>query len=102
MVRILEVRELLDAAQRYLAGACSIQELNGRVGALADASKLWGGHPAFLELAAEWSGMVDRRWNERGHVATPLSEEQFRAWLLDQMTFLARVQGVDMSAGVAK
>ncbi|WP_386071333.1 hypothetical protein ACFJIW_12060 [Tahibacter sp. UC22_41] len=102
MVRILEFRELLDAAQRYLAGACSIQELSGRVGALVDASKLWSGHPVFLQMATEWSGMVDRRWNECGHVAAPLSEEQFRAWLLGQMTFLcAQPQGLDINAGVA-
>lgn len=91
-VTITELRQLLEAAQRYLAGACSIQELNGRVGALADGVKLWNGHSALSQVADEWSVMVDRRWNEWGHVANPVSEEQFRSWLVEQIPLLAQVR----------
>lgn len=89
-VPISELRELLEAAQRYLDGACSIQELNGRVGALADAARLWNGHSVLFEIADDWSGMVDRRWNEWGHVIDPVSEAQFRAWLIEQNILLAQ------------
>jgi len=87
MIQITELRALLVAAQRYLAGTCSIHELNGRAGALADAAKLFDGHSVFHQIANEWSKMIDRRWNECGHVACPLSEEQFRIWLIEQIAF---------------
>lgn len=86
-VTISELRELLEAAQRYLDGACSIQELNGRVGALADAARLFNGHSVLFEIVSEWSNMVDRHWNEWGHVIDPVSEEAFRAWLIEQSGF---------------
>lgn len=74
-----EFRQMLETGRRYLAGECSIQELNGRISDLAIAVKLWGGHPALTEVAGDWSTMVDRRWNEWGHNPNPLSEQKFVA-----------------------
>tara|TARA_R110002020_G_scaffold21373_80_gene72634 strand:+ start:12822 stop:13103 length:282 start_codon:yes stop_codon:yes gene_type:complete len=85
---IREFRQMIEAAQRYLAGGCSIQELNGRVAEAATASKFWGGHPALVQVASDWSTAVDRRWNEWGHVQNPLSENQFRSWLVQQLALL--------------
>ncbi|GAB3096017.1 hypothetical protein [Lysobacter terrae] len=85
---IREFRFMLEAGQRYLSGACSIQELNGRVSELATAAKFWGGHPAFSQIAADWSAMVDRGWNEWGQSPNPLSEQEFRAWLGEQLSLL--------------
>ena len=79
---------MLETGRRYLAGECSIQELNGRISDLAIAVKLWGGHPALTEGAGDWSTMVDRRWNEWGHNPNPLSEQEFVAWLEGQLTSL--------------
>lgn len=83
-----EFRKMLEAGRRYLGGACSIQELNGRVSELATAAKFWGGHPALVEVAGIWSAMVDRRWNEWGHCPHPLSEQEFMAWLEEQLSSL--------------
>ena len=83
---IREFRRMIDAAQRYLMGECSIQELNGRVAEVVTASKFWGGHPALVQIANDWSTAVDRRWNEWGHVPGPLSEAQFRSWLVQQLS----------------
>ena len=88
---IREFRLMLEAGQRYLADACSIQELNGRVSELATAAKFWGGHPALAQVAADWSAMIDRRWNEWGHSLNPLSEQEFRAWLEGQLSLLGQM-----------
>ena len=82
---IREFRKMLEAGRRYLVGAYSIQELNGHVSELATAAKFWGGHPALTEIARDWYSMVDRRWNEWGHNPSPLSEQEFVAWLEEQI-----------------
>ena len=82
---------MLEAGQRYLAGTCFIQELNGRVSELATAAKFWGGHPALAQVADDWSVMVDRRWNELGHSPDPLPEQEFRAWLEGQLSLLGQM-----------
>jgi len=83
---LVELRQLLSAARRYLDGDCAIQELNGRVAQLADAAKFWGQHPSLAQLAAEWSAMIDRRWNEWGHSHSPISESEFSSWLQSQLS----------------
>ena len=88
---ISEFRQMLEAGRRYLAGACSIQELNGRVSELATAAKFWSNHPALAEVASDWSAMVDRRWNEWGHNPNPLSEQEFVAWLEGQLSSLGQM-----------
>ena len=88
---IREFRQMLEAGRRYLAGTCSIQELNGRVNELSTAARFWRGHPALTEIAGDGSAMVDRRWNEWGHNSNPLSEEEFAAWLEDQLSSLGQM-----------
>jgi len=84
-VEIKELKELLSAGRRYLDSSCSLQELNGRAASLADAAKFWRGHASFHQMAAEWITMIDRRWNECGHSPNPLTDEEFNAWLRDQL-----------------
>jgi len=88
---IREFRQMLEAGRRYLAGTCSIQELNGHVSEIATAAKFWGGHPALAQIAGDWSAMVDRRWNEWGHCPNPLSEQEFLAWLEGQLSSLGQM-----------
>lgn len=90
-IEIGEFRQMPEAGRRYLGGACSIQELNGRVSEAATAAKFWGGHPALVEVASIWSAMVDRRWNECGHCPRPLSEQEFIAWLGEQLSSLGQM-----------
>jgi hypothetical protein len=77
---------MLDAGHRYLAGECSLAELNGCVAYCLDASRFWSEHKAIGEVATEWSQMVDRRWNECGHHSDPLGEDAFVSWLAAQLT----------------
>ena len=88
---IAEFRQMIEAGRRYLAGTCSIQELNGRVGEFATATKFWRGHPALAQVAGDWSTMVDRRWNEWGHCPSSLSEQEFVAWLEGQLSSLGQM-----------
>jgi len=88
---IAEFRQMIEAGRRYLAGTCSIQELNGRVDEFATATKFWRGHPALAQVAGDWSTMVDRRWNEWGHCPSPLSEQEFVAWLEGQLSSLGQM-----------
>jgi hypothetical protein len=85
-VEIVEYRRMLDAGRRYLAGSCSIAELNGCVACCIDAAKFWNGHRALGEVAMEWRNMVDRRWNEWGHHRDPLTEHDFLSWLAAQLS----------------
>lgn len=76
---------MLETGKRYLAGECSMMELNGSISRCIDVAKLLDAHPAISQLAHEWSVMVNRRWNEWGHEQHPLSEQEFRDWLQQQL-----------------
>jgi hypothetical protein len=83
--KIPEVKEMLVAGSRYLAGSCSIQELNGYASQLATVVRFSEAHPKIKETADEWTAMIYRRWNEWNDVKESLSEEEFRKWLKDQL-----------------
>ncbi|RGP55107.1 hypothetical protein ASB58_08480 [Pseudomonas abyssi] len=83
--QIPEVKEMLEAGRRYLAGSCSIQELNGYASQLATVVRFFEAHPKIKETADEWATMIYRRWNEWNDVKEPLSAEDFRTWLKDQL-----------------
>lgn len=83
-----EFRQMLEAGRRYLAGTCSIQELNGRASELAVAAKFWRGHPALAQIAGDWAAMVDRHWNEWSHCPNLISEQEFLAWLDGELSSL--------------
>ena len=85
IVEIAEARAMFEAAHRYLAGQSTIQELNGRASTCAAAAHSFGGHPAIKQIAEDWMAVIDRRWNEFGHVTHPLCEIEFRNWLLGQL-----------------
>jgi hypothetical protein len=85
---IVEFRKMLEAGQRYLIGTCTIQEFNGHVSQCANAAKFWGEHTALYQVAIDWAAMVDRRWNEWKHSPKPVSEQEFVAWLQEQLTLL--------------
>jgi hypothetical protein len=81
VVALSEVRELLQAGRRYLAGDCSIQELNGCAVNLKLNARMFGLHPAVERLADDWIESSNRRWNEWGEQQRPLTEAEFVRWL---------------------
>ena len=91
-VAIVELKRLLIAAEQYLQGSCTIQDLHGRATELAAVSHFFQGHRSISELAQEWIAAIDCRWNECNHVSSPLSESEFRAWLEGQLLRLGSAE----------
>lgn len=89
-VEITEFRKLLEAGRRYLDGAATLAELNGRVSATLEAGHFWGAAAPLMEVAQDWEHMINRAWNEMGEQRAPLTEAQFSEWLRQQFYFPAR------------
>jgi len=88
-----EFRDLIESAYRYLVGASSVHELNGRVNTCVKFAKATGVSPHFSQLLGEWHEMIDRHWNEWGHCQNPLTEQEFRVWLSKQLMSMNRDPG---------
>ncbi len=71
----------MQAGRRYLAGDCSIQELNGCAVNLKSNARMFGLHPAVERLADDWTESINRRWNELCEQQRPLTEAEFVWWL---------------------
>ena len=83
--KIPELKELIKAGKYYLEGKSSIHELNGYASSFKSAATLLHAQPEVLDLAEQWYNMVNRRWNEWGLAEDPITEEEFRNWLKQQM-----------------
>ena len=92
-IELREFRQMLRAGQLYLEGTCCLSELNGYVSECAATAKFWQGHPALTQVAIDWAVNVERRWNEWGMCINPLTEEDFRQWLEEQLTLLRHKPG---------
>ncbi len=80
-----ELREVFATAKRYVEGNASLHELNGAVAHARDTAKLAHAAAPILAVLEDWLLMIDRRWNEWGHVKNPLSEADFVEWLREQL-----------------
>ncbi|MFD2097610.1 hypothetical protein ACFSJ3_16590 [Corallincola platygyrae] len=80
------MKALLRIGDLYLQGESSIHELSGIANALKTKALAIQGSPAYLEIAEEWLGMITRHWNEWGLAEDPVSEEDFRKWLTEQLS----------------
>ncbi|BAQ74390.1 hypothetical protein POS17_2696 [Pseudomonas sp. Os17] len=52
-VEITKFRKLLEAGRRYLGGATTLAELNGRVRATLEAGRFWGAAAPLMEVARD-------------------------------------------------
>lgn len=89
-VEITEFRKLLETGWRYLDGAATLAELNGRARATLEAGHFWGAAAPIMEVALDWEHMINRAWNEMAEHHAPLTEVQFSEWLRQQFYFPAR------------
>ncbi|MBB1610858.1 hypothetical protein A9978_00245 [Pseudomonas sp. UMC65] len=89
-VEITEFKKLLEAGRRYLDGAATLAELNGRVSATLEAGHFWGASAPLMEVTQDWEHMINRAWNEMGEQPAPLTEAQFSEWLRQQFYFPTR------------
>ena len=73
-----EVREMVAAARRFVAGDIHFSELVEPITLCEWWSRVCGVHCQVHALAKRWSLLVDRTWNEYGQHADPLTVEQLR------------------------
>lgn len=76
---------MFEVANRYAAGASSVHELNGAICNARDMATAADADAAVISLLDDWRRMVNRRWNEWGLEKQPISEEEFQAWLREQL-----------------
>ena len=93
-----EVREMFNAARRYLKDEIGLVEFHGFVAQCRSVAKLFSSHPSILALANEWSRMINSAWNEWGIDPNPLPDADFRTWLQQQINS-AEIQN-DTSRGL--
>ena len=82
-----ELRALFEEASRYVDGHSSIIALNGTVAQLKTLANIEKSPEPVQRLLNDWWVMVNRRWNEWGTCPNPLTEEEFVAWIREQLVF---------------
>jgi hypothetical protein len=75
---VVEAKKYLDAQTDFMTFYYAIREAWHYVRMFAPDSRL-------AELVKEWLEMSDRYRNEWGVVTSPLSQEEFRRWLEQQL-----------------
>ncbi|MFT3765664.1 MAG: hypothetical protein QM820_09130 [Minicystis sp.] len=82
-----EVREMVAAAKRYVAGEIHFSYLVDPIERCDFWARVYGVHPAIRQLAAEWKVLVDRTWNEWGQHPVKLSEAELRRRIAADLGF---------------
>lgn len=82
-----EIRRLFEAGHRYLDGCSSVHELNGLASSCRQLARSEGVESSVANVLLEWQTMVNRRWNEWGSERNPISEDEFKDWLREQLPF---------------
>ncbi len=85
---IPEVKEMVDCAKRFLADETNIHELHGHAQQCKTAARLFSEKSAIYDLADEWVIMSYRFWNEWGDVKDPITKNEFKKWLNEQIKLL--------------
>ncbi len=83
--QIPEVKEMVECAKKFLDDETNIHELHGHAQQCKTAAKLFANSDVITELASEWVVMSNRYWNEWGTEENPLTQEEFKAWLREQI-----------------
>ena len=73
-----EVREMVEAGKRYIAGQVHFSHLVGPTERCEWWARVYGVHPAIWQLARDWQLWVDQVWNEGGQHPVRLSESELR------------------------
>ena len=98
-----EFNEMIAKARQYHAKEIHFSELYGAVQECQMATKVYSARIELCEIAEEWAEMLGRLWNEflGVDVGEEISEEEFRAWVAEQLRVfepfdpVARVRGTE-------
>lgn len=80
-----EFRNMVEAAESYLAGDRDFMDLYYVIAEAWHAVRLYGPDRTVAPIIREWSEMSGRCRNEWRMAPNPISEEQFRSWLVRQL-----------------
>ena len=98
-VEIKEVKKLIDCAKRFLKDETNIQELHGHTQELLKMTAIHGQKSALNKYASEWIEMSYRYWNEFGDSKNPITLEEFKNWIRDQLQYPAVSFQTNTSSG---
>ncbi len=76
---------MVAAAKQFVAGEIHFSELVGPITECEWWCRLYDTHSHIHRLAVEWHQLVDRTWNEYGQHDNPLTVEQLRMQLKDDV-----------------
>jgi hypothetical protein len=79
-----EMRELIAASKRYLAGAAGLAELHGYIGQCEQSPSVQNS-PALAESISLLRKLLEKTWNEWGISPNPLPRREFDEWLQMQV-----------------
>lgn len=80
-----EIRELIRLARAYVAEEVHFSYVCCAVGPFRDAARIFSAEPAIQKMAEEWEKMAIRVWLEFARIDNPISEEEFRVWVGEQL-----------------
>jgi hypothetical protein len=80
-----EFRKMIDSANRYLAGEEDLMSLCHAIAEAYIAVQRFGPDSTVAPIIREWRNMSDRCRNEFRLAPDPVTEEEFRAWLRQQI-----------------
>ncbi|HEY8503533.1 MAG TPA: hypothetical protein VIL46_03050 [Gemmataceae bacterium] len=80
-----EFRKMVESANRYLAGEEDFMSLYYAIAEAHIAVQRFGPDAAVAPIIREWRNMSDRCRNEFRLAPDPVTEEEFRDWLREQI-----------------
>jgi hypothetical protein len=80
-----EVREMVEAAKRYVVGEIHYSFLIGPTERCEWWARVYGVHPAIRQLAKDWQLWVDQAWNEWGQYPLQLPESELRRRIAEDL-----------------
>jgi hypothetical protein len=82
---IPEVRDMVAAARQFVAGEIHFSYLVRPIEACEWWSRVHDKDSDIHKLAADWSLLVDRTWNEYAQHSDPLTVDELRAKIADDL-----------------
>ena len=85
LVPVPEVREMVAVARQFVEDEIHFSFLVGPIERCGWWARVHNVHPAIQTLAADWSLLVDRTWNEYGQHSNRLTVDELRKYLAQDL-----------------
>lgn len=92
-VPLPEMRELIHCARGFVAGDVHFSYVCSAAGTFRDVTRFLPVSREIKQMADEWAEMATRAWPEMARITNPISEEEFREWVRDQIRVFEPFQG---------